>query len=104
MRSPSRDAVRSGLSSISEAEQIEYERSIIRKREAARAQHSARAGVGNTVRRTTQSQPLFRSGSRGNKTPATSQPGHGMNDLAFESAQTRQRGASREELSRKATL
>ena len=84
---------------------MEYERSIIRNREAARAQHSGgRGGVGNTVRRDPQSQSLFRSRSRGLEAPGTSQPGHGMNNLASRDAHTHQRAASREELSRKAAL
>jgi hypothetical protein len=42
IRSPSRDVVRarpSELSSISETEQTEYEKSLIRNREAARTAH-----------------------------------------------------------------
>ena len=84
--SPSRDVVRrppSELSSVSETQQIEYERRIIRNREAARAkQPGGRGGVGNAVRRDSQSQSLFRSRPRGSETPATSQIGHGTNDLA----------------------
>jgi len=108
IRSPSRDVVPprpSELSSILETEQIEYERSLIRNREAARTQHSGgRGGVGNTVRRDSQTQSLFRSRSRGLEAPVTSQPGHGMNDPASEAAHTYQRAASKEELSRKAAL
>jgi hypothetical protein len=106
IRSPSRDVVHprpSEQSSISETEKIEYERSIIRNREAARTQHSGgRGGVGNAVRRDSQSQSLFRSRSRGVEAPDTSQPSHESNDLASQGARTHQKAASREEPSRKA--
>ena len=106
IRSPSRDVVcrpPSDLSSVSETQQIEYERAIIRNREAARTQHSGgRGGVGNTVRRDPQS--LFQSKSRGSETPATSHIGHGTNDLASQGAQTHQKATSGEVLSRKAAL
>jgi len=106
IRSPSRDVVsaRPGeLSSISETEQIEYERSLIRNREVARESQMSsggRGGVGNMIRRDSQSQALSRSSPRGPDAPTTSQPGHGTNDLALRGARTQQRATSREDSSR----
>ncbi|KAF8273922.1 hypothetical protein EI94DRAFT_1086724 [Lactarius quietus] len=110
IRSPSQDVVRarpSELSSISEAEQVEYEKSLIRKHEAARGAQlvsGGRGGVGNMVRRDSQLQSLSRSSPGGLEAPTTSQPGHdGMNDLVFRGARTHQRAASKEDLSRTTT-
>lgn len=130
IRSPSRDVVRARpgeLSSISETEQIEYERSLIRNREAARTSQmvclpclagvvarslnlhpsqlsGGRGGVGNMVRRDYQSQSLSQSSPQGIQVPTASQPGHGRNDLAFRGSRTHKKAASKEEPSRKTAL
>ncbi|KAH9082176.1 hypothetical protein EDB83DRAFT_2336866 [Lactarius deliciosus] len=108
IRSPSRDvdlARPSKLSSILETEQTKYERSVIRDRETAREGqlHSGgRGGVGNMVRRGSQSQSLSWSTPRGLEVSTTSQPDNGTNGL--KGAHTHQRAASREELSRRKAL
>ncbi|KAH9175262.1 hypothetical protein EDB89DRAFT_1903819 [Lactarius sanguifluus] len=110
IRSPSRDvdlARPSKLSSILETEQTKYERSVIRDRETAREGqlHSGgRGGVGNMVRRGSQSRSLSRSTPRGLEASTTSQPDNGTNGLASRGAHTHQRAASREELSRRKAL
>ncbi|KAN0135696.1 hypothetical protein V8E53_006587 [Lactarius tabidus] len=106
IRSPSQDVVsaRPGeLSSISETEQIEYEKSLIRNREVAREGQmlsGGRGGVGNMIRRDSQSQTPPRSSPRGPDAPTASQPDHGTNELAFRGARTQQRAISREDPSR----
>ncbi|KAH9064314.1 hypothetical protein EDB87DRAFT_1600325 [Lactarius vividus] len=110
IRSPSRDvdlARPSKLSSILETEQTKYERSVIRDRETAREGqlHSGgRGGVGNMVRRGSQSQSLSQSTPRGLEVSITSQPDNRTNGLASRGAHTHQRAASREELSRRKAL
>ncbi|KAH9175251.1 hypothetical protein EDB89DRAFT_347779 [Lactarius sanguifluus] len=130
IRSPSRDvdlARPSKLSSILETEQTKYERSVIRDRETARegqlvcppclvtcvarsknvhpSQHSGgRGGVGNMVRRGSQSRSLSRSTPRGLEASTNPQPDNGTNGLASRGAHTHQRAASREELSRRKAL
>ncbi|KAH9039900.1 hypothetical protein EDB84DRAFT_1648131 [Lactarius hengduanensis] len=110
IRSPSQDvdlARPSKLSSILETEQTKYERSVIRDRETAREGqlHSGgRGGVGNMVRRGSQSQSLSRSTPRGLEVSTISQPDNGTKGIASRGAHTHQRAASREELSRRKAL
>ncbi|KAH9037241.1 hypothetical protein EDB85DRAFT_630818 [Lactarius pseudohatsudake] len=110
IRSPSQDvdlARPSKLSSILETEQTKYERSVIRDRETAREGqlHSGgRGGVGNMIRRGSQSQSLSRSTPRGLEVSTISQPDNGTKGIASRGAHTHQRAASREELSRRKAL